>query len=155
MKDADAAIRFVAQHSPSIPFWPQLPQRSVKEGAILQSLGIHAIMRSFFLCRLPVLDMETPQCFRATWIDFQPFELRIIMTPYRSTQNSLSKEASWSNVFVNLGYGSTRFERALSVACWKATLAKFSELATKQKPLVDTYGRVNTLFIGQVEEVRR
>ena len=34
-----AAIRAVAQHSPEVPFWPQLPQRSESEKAISQGLG--------------------------------------------------------------------------------------------------------------------
>ncbi len=38
-KSGEAAVRFVAQHSPLIPFWPQLPQRSKSEQAIVQALG--------------------------------------------------------------------------------------------------------------------
>jgi hypothetical protein len=34
-----AAIDSVAQNSPEVPFWPQLPQRSESESAIVQGLG--------------------------------------------------------------------------------------------------------------------
>lgn len=30
-RDAEEAVRFVAEQSPAIPFWPQLPQRSDDE----------------------------------------------------------------------------------------------------------------------------
>ncbi|MBX3015979.1 MAG: hypothetical protein KF832_30945 [Caldilineaceae bacterium] len=36
--DPVAAVAFVAQHSPQIPFWPQLPQRGPQEAMILQWL---------------------------------------------------------------------------------------------------------------------
>lgn len=36
--NAEAAVRFVAEWSPVIPFWPQLPKRSVAEGMIMQML---------------------------------------------------------------------------------------------------------------------
>ncbi len=35
---AEEAVRFVAEHSPAIPFWPQLPRRSEDEGSIRQGL---------------------------------------------------------------------------------------------------------------------
>src|SRR5580700_5822867 len=35
-----AAIRSIAEFSPEIPFWPQLPRLSDREGAIDQGLGI-------------------------------------------------------------------------------------------------------------------
>src|ERR1700735_1389801 len=35
-----AAIRSIAELSPEIPFWPQLPQLSEREAAIGQGLGI-------------------------------------------------------------------------------------------------------------------
>ena len=35
--DPEAGVRFVAEHSPEIPFWPQLPRRSEDEGMIAQS----------------------------------------------------------------------------------------------------------------------
>jgi hypothetical protein len=38
----EAAIRSIAELSPEIPFWPQLPQLSRREGAIGQGLGILA-----------------------------------------------------------------------------------------------------------------
>ena len=37
--DPDEAVKFVAQFSPAIPFWPQLPQRSPAEGMIAQMLS--------------------------------------------------------------------------------------------------------------------
>jgi hypothetical protein len=37
--DAEAAVRFVAEASPHIPFWPQLPKRSKREGMTGQCLG--------------------------------------------------------------------------------------------------------------------
>jgi hypothetical protein len=39
LTSASEAIDSVAQYSPEIPFWPQLPQRSESESAILQGLG--------------------------------------------------------------------------------------------------------------------
>ncbi|HEY3743565.1 MAG TPA: hypothetical protein VGL53_27155 [Bryobacteraceae bacterium] len=39
---ADSAIQSVAEFSPEIPFWPQLPQRSDHEAVIGQGLGILA-----------------------------------------------------------------------------------------------------------------
>jgi hypothetical protein len=39
---AAEAIQFVAEFSPEIPFWPQLPQRSKQELAVSQGLGILA-----------------------------------------------------------------------------------------------------------------
>lgn len=38
-RDANDAIRFVAEHSPTIPFWPQLPQRSDDEMMLPQMLA--------------------------------------------------------------------------------------------------------------------
>ena len=37
--DPIEAVRFVAQHCPRFPFWPQLPQRCSGEGVIAQGLG--------------------------------------------------------------------------------------------------------------------
>jgi hypothetical protein len=37
--EADAAVEFVAQFSPAIPFWPQLPQRAPSEKMIVQMLA--------------------------------------------------------------------------------------------------------------------
>jgi hypothetical protein len=37
--DAVAAVDFVAQHCPQLPFWPQLPRRCTKEAMITQVLG--------------------------------------------------------------------------------------------------------------------
>ncbi len=37
--DGDEAVAFVAEHSPTLPFWPQLPRRCASEGIIAQSLG--------------------------------------------------------------------------------------------------------------------
>jgi hypothetical protein len=39
LTSVSAAIQSVATHSPEIPFWPQLPQRSESESAIAQGLG--------------------------------------------------------------------------------------------------------------------
>jgi hypothetical protein len=39
LTSASAAIKAVAQYSPEVPFWPQLPQRSESESAIGQELG--------------------------------------------------------------------------------------------------------------------
>lgn len=39
MHDARDAIGFVAENSPVIPFWPQLPNRSRREHVVLQGLG--------------------------------------------------------------------------------------------------------------------
>lgn len=47
-RDAQAAVRFIADHSPEIPFWPQLPQRSPDENMIAQVLA-------------PVMDLLTPR----------------------------------------------------------------------------------------------
>lgn len=38
-RDPEDAVRFVAEHSPTIPFWPQLPQRSDDEMMIPQMLS--------------------------------------------------------------------------------------------------------------------
>lgn len=38
--DADRAVAFVAAHAPEVPFWPQLPVRSVAEGMVVQALGL-------------------------------------------------------------------------------------------------------------------
>jgi hypothetical protein len=35
-----SAIRSVAQFSPEVPFWPQLPQRSERESIVGQGFGI-------------------------------------------------------------------------------------------------------------------
>jgi hypothetical protein len=37
--DPNEAVRFVAAHSPLLPFWPQLPNRQAGEGVIAQGLG--------------------------------------------------------------------------------------------------------------------
>jgi hypothetical protein len=37
--DADEAVEFVAEFSPELPFWPQLPMRSAGEGVIAQGMG--------------------------------------------------------------------------------------------------------------------
>lgn len=37
--DAREAIAFVAEHSPELPFWPQLPRRCAGEGVVGQGLG--------------------------------------------------------------------------------------------------------------------
>lgn len=37
--DPRAAVRFVAEASPAVPFWPQLPQRCEREGVIEQGLA--------------------------------------------------------------------------------------------------------------------
>jgi hypothetical protein len=39
LTSVSAAIQAVAQYSPEVPFWPQLPQRSESEKAISQGLG--------------------------------------------------------------------------------------------------------------------
>jgi hypothetical protein len=39
LTSVSAAIQAVATHSPEVPFWPQLPQRSESESAIAQGLG--------------------------------------------------------------------------------------------------------------------
>jgi hypothetical protein len=39
LSSVSAAIDAVAQYSPEVPFWPQLPQRSDSEGAIIQGFG--------------------------------------------------------------------------------------------------------------------
>ena len=39
LTSVSTAIECVAQHSPEVPFWPQLPQRSESESAIGQGLG--------------------------------------------------------------------------------------------------------------------
>ena len=39
LTSVSAAIDAVAEYSPEIPFWPQLPQRSDSEGAIIQGFG--------------------------------------------------------------------------------------------------------------------
>jgi hypothetical protein len=39
LTSAPSAIQSVAEFSPQVPFWPQLPQRSVRETAIAQGLG--------------------------------------------------------------------------------------------------------------------
>ena len=39
LTSVSAAIESVAQYSPEVPFWPQLPQRSESESAIAQGLG--------------------------------------------------------------------------------------------------------------------
>jgi glutathione S-transferase len=46
--DAEAAVRLVAEVSPEIPFWPQLPQRAVEERMVEQALT-------------PVLDLLAPR----------------------------------------------------------------------------------------------
>ncbi len=38
MSDPEQAVAFVAEHSPHIPFWPQLPQRAPAETVIFQAL---------------------------------------------------------------------------------------------------------------------
>lgn len=38
-RNPEAAVRFVAEHSPTIPFWPQLPQRSDGEMMLPQMLA--------------------------------------------------------------------------------------------------------------------
>jgi len=38
-RDPEEAVAFVAQFSPDIPFWPQLPQRSPAEGMIAQMIS--------------------------------------------------------------------------------------------------------------------
>ena len=35
-----SAVRSVAEFSPEVPFWPQLPQRSERESIVSQGLGI-------------------------------------------------------------------------------------------------------------------
>lgn len=43
--DPRAAVRFVAEASPAVPFWPQLPQRCEREGVIEQGLvGIEDLL---------------------------------------------------------------------------------------------------------------
>ncbi len=37
--DPAAAVRFVAEYCPAIPFWPQLPQRSAQDDLLLQMLA--------------------------------------------------------------------------------------------------------------------
>ena len=37
--DADEAVEFVAEFSPELPFWPQLPMRAAGEGVIAQGMG--------------------------------------------------------------------------------------------------------------------
>lgn len=37
--DPHRAVRFVAEYSPALPFWPQLPKRHPGEGVIAQGLG--------------------------------------------------------------------------------------------------------------------
>jgi hypothetical protein len=37
--DPGAAVRFVAEYCPEIPFWPQLPQRSAQDDLLLQMLA--------------------------------------------------------------------------------------------------------------------
>ena len=37
--DADEAVEFVAEYSPALPFWPQLPLRAAGEGVIPQGMG--------------------------------------------------------------------------------------------------------------------
>lgn len=37
-RDAEAAVRFVAEHAPEVPFWPQLPQRAAAEALPAQPL---------------------------------------------------------------------------------------------------------------------
>jgi hypothetical protein len=37
--DADEAVEFVAEFSPELPFWPQLPVRAAGEGVIAQGMG--------------------------------------------------------------------------------------------------------------------
>jgi hypothetical protein len=37
--DPHEAVRFVAEHCPALPFWPQLPRRHPGEGVIAQGLG--------------------------------------------------------------------------------------------------------------------
>jgi hypothetical protein len=39
MRSARSAVEFVAERSPVVPFWPQLPRRCPQERAILQGLG--------------------------------------------------------------------------------------------------------------------
>ena len=40
LTSATAAIRSVAEFSPEVPFWPQLPQLSERESIVGQGLGI-------------------------------------------------------------------------------------------------------------------
>jgi hypothetical protein len=37
--DSDLAVEFVAEFSPELPFWPQLPMRGAGEGVIAQGMG--------------------------------------------------------------------------------------------------------------------
>lgn len=39
LRDAKEAFRFVAEFSPDVPFWPQLPKRSPREHVVLQGIG--------------------------------------------------------------------------------------------------------------------
>jgi len=40
-RDADAAVRFVAEHAPEVPFWPQLRRMSPREAMLPQTFGPH------------------------------------------------------------------------------------------------------------------
>ena len=40
LRSVTAAIRSVAEFSPEVPFWPQLPQLSERESIVGQGLGI-------------------------------------------------------------------------------------------------------------------
>ena len=40
LRSIPLAIRSVAEFSPEVPFWPQLPQLSEREGIIGQGLGV-------------------------------------------------------------------------------------------------------------------
>lgn len=73
--NAAMAVAFVAQHSPEIPFWPQLPQRTAQEFMIAQMLAP----------MLTLLDIRSPGR-----IDVLPGQLMAFCHQLRSSRAQLN-----------------------------------------------------------------
>lgn len=97
--DPEEAVRFVAQACPEIPFWPQLPQRSPREGMIAQMLS-------------PVwdlLDVRSPARFEIKRGTLEEFRRRV-----RDDTVSLDEESA---------SGFYAFERACLSGAFPAAVA--------------------------------
>jgi len=84
--DPEAAVRFVAEFSPHMPFWPQLPQRSPQDDMLLQmlapvadllewrsfgKLALHPLRLPTFLHQLQTVDAQFDQAHAAGFFAFE------------------------------------------------------------------------------------
>ncbi|MCX6047418.1 MAG: hypothetical protein NT075_20120 [Chloroflexi bacterium] len=146
--DPEAAVRFVAEFSPKIPFWPQLPQRLPQDDMLLQMLA-------------PLTDLLTVRGFGK--MELHPLQLPIFLGQLRSVAAGLDPQrtagffaferACAGGAFADAHVLKGQIYGPLTLArCLYVNQRPLSKLPGLYAALTDYLGR---LAVWQIERLRR